>query len=154
MPPVNDIADLNQLKSYIDNAGDGIYVIDLPSGRIISCNRQACLDSGYTQDELLRLRVTDIDANFRPSEIDKIHGELTPGKPILVESVHKRKDGSTYPVEIRLNLLDSAKPQHVISIVRDITDRKVVEEKLRESEEHYRDRSMRRKDDSAGRDRS
>lgn len=117
-----------QLRAYIDHAGDAIYEIDLVSGRILSCNEQACHDLGYSRQELLALSAKDIEVQMKPETVDQVHRQLMTEKVMLIEGVHKRKDGSTYPVEIRLSSLDPARPLHVLAIVRDITERKKIDE--------------------------
>lgn len=134
-----------QLKSYIDHAGDAIYVLDAKSGRIVNCNMQACRDLGYTRDELLGMSAKDIEAHLKAEEIDAVLGRAALNNATLMEGVHKRKDNSTFPVEIHLSLLDLAQQEHLIAIVRDITERKRSEEKLLE-----RDAKLRALFDSAG----
>jgi PAS domain S-box-containing protein len=119
-----------QLKSYIEGAGDAIYVLKTDTGRILNCNARACLDLGYSRDELVKLSATDIESRLFSGEIVAIHCNLKPGEVKTFEGMHKRKDGSVFPVEIRLSTLSPTQPELMISIVRDITERKQVEEEL------------------------
>lgn len=48
----------------IDHAGVGIYRISEKDGRILSVNRQACIDTGYSEDELLSMTIFDLDPYF------------------------------------------------------------------------------------------
>jgi PAS domain S-box-containing protein len=123
-----------QLRSYIDHAGDAIYVIDRMSGKILNCNNQACKDLGYSKRELLELSVSDIEVQHGHDGIDEIHHQVDSGKTVLIEGVHKRKNGSTYPVEIRLSPLGSAKLDYFLAIARDITKRRQTEKLLQENE--------------------
>ncbi|MBF0521918.1 MAG: PAS domain S-box protein [Candidatus Omnitrophica bacterium] len=120
-----------ELKCYIDLAGDAIYVVDLKSGRIINCNQQACYDLGYSKEELLQLSAKDIEIHLKPDDIEEVHRQVVEEKKALIVGVHKRKDGSVFPVEIRFSALGPEHPQHVIAIARDITERRKVEEELR-----------------------
>lgn len=59
---------------------------------------------------------------------------------IVRESVHKKKDGSTFPVEISMKFVQLEQRSYFVTVSRDITDRKRSEAALRESEDRYRDR--------------
>jgi PAS domain S-box-containing protein len=117
-----------QLNSYIENAGDAIYELKVDTGRILNCNSRACLDLGYSRDELVKLSATDIESSLSSGEIDAIHYDLKPGEVKTVEGTHKRKDGSVFPVEIRFSLLSPTQSGLIIAIARDITERKRMEE--------------------------
>ncbi len=131
------LASEQKLKSYIESAGDAIYVIEARTGRIQTCNERACHDLGYNKDELLQLSSQDIEFKLSASEVDTIHHELQPGEVTTIDGMHRRKDGSGFPVEIRLSSLAPAQPEFILAIVRDITERKQFEEKLQKSEARY-----------------
>lgn len=133
----NRMAELRQksealLKAYIDNTGDAIYILEADTGRILNCNSQACIDLGYSKDELSRLSLIDIESKLTLEEINTVHDNLKPGEAITVEGEHKRNDGLIFPVEIRLNLLLSDQSKIIIALARDITERKQTEKKILE----------------------
>jgi PAS domain S-box-containing protein len=115
-----------QLQSYIDQAGDAIYVLDGESGRILKVNNRAAEMLGYSRDELLHLSATDIERIHTPVIIDDFH-QLTKREVVEVEGIHQRKDGSTFPVEIRMTSLTPTSPHRILSVVRDISERKRLE---------------------------
>jgi PAS domain S-box-containing protein len=117
-----------QLRSYLDGAGDAIYAVEIGTGRIRSCNARACHDLGYSREELLELTVAEIEARLGIDEVRLVHLQLSPGTVLSIEGEHKRKDGTTFPVDIRLSSLAPVQPDLVISTVRDITERKRAEE--------------------------
>ncbi|MBI5021971.1 MAG: PAS domain S-box protein [Ignavibacteriales bacterium] len=119
-----------QLKLYIDNAGDAIYVIDKATGQILKCNTRACHDLGYSMDELLKLSTIDIEAILPYGEVTEIHRKLKPGEVQTIIGTHRRKDGTIFPVEIRLSSLAPAQPELMIAMVRNITERKSAEEEI------------------------
>ena len=122
-----------QLHAYLDNAGDAIYVLDISTGRIRSCNARASHDLGYRPDELLNLSATDIETVLSAETVASLHQQLKSGEAITIEGTHRRKDGTTFPVEIRLSSLAPAQPELLISMVRDISKRKQAEEELHQA---------------------
>ncbi|MDQ7785432.1 MAG: PAS domain S-box protein [Desulfomonilaceae bacterium] len=123
-----------RFRSLIDQAADAVFVHDF-TGRFLEVNRQACVSLGYTRDELLSMSVGDVD----PAAASRGDGDkLWPNLPATFEAHHKRRNGTTFPVEIRLGPIQYGKTTLVLAVVRDITDRKRAEDRLRESEERYR----------------
>ena len=120
-----------QLQLYLDHAGDGIYVLDCESGRILNANKRGVQMLGYSQDELLKLCATDVEVAHGAAAIHVLY-RRTRHETVSVEGIHRRKDGSTFPVEMRLTTLAPAQPGQVLAIVRDITERKQAEEAVLE----------------------
>jgi PAS domain S-box-containing protein len=137
------------LRSYIDHAGDAICVLDARDGRIRLCNRTACRQLGYTRRQLLALRATDIETQYAPAAVAHVSRQARKGVTTTWTryGCHRRKDGSTFPVEIRLTVLPGTQPPLMLAVVRDITRRKRLEEELRtlnaELEEKVRERTSR-----------
>jgi len=128
-----------QLKSYIDNAGDAIYILEIATGRIRNCNARACHDLGYNLDELLKLSATDIEAILPSGKVAAIHHQLKSGEVRTIDGVHKRKDGTIFPVEIRLSSMAPVQPDLMVAMARDVTERKLTEEKLAVAQQLYQD---------------
>ena len=126
-----------RLRDLVYAAADGFFVHDA-QGRILDVNRHACESLGYTREELLTLNVTDIEQSFTSDEIAEQWKNMSPEAPVTLEGVHRRKDGTTFPVEVRLGLLDSEGEQLMFALARDITERKRAEAALRESERRFR----------------
>ena len=127
-----------QLRLYLKNVGDAVYIIESNTGKIINCNERACHDLGYTMDELLKLSSKDIEANMGSAEIESIHNQVKLENEKTIEGHHKRKDGTIFPVEIRFNSMAPERPDMMIALVRDITGRKLMEKELRINEEKFR----------------
>jgi PAS domain S-box-containing protein len=127
-----------RFRKLIEHAPDAVFVLESASGRVIDCNRQACTALGYSREELLQLSAPDMECKLSPEEVRAIHERVTPAETITVEGFHRRKDGTTFPVEIRIGILRSAEPRLLISIVRDITMRRQTEEAIRRSREQYK----------------
>ena len=128
-----------RLRTLVDRAADAIFVLDM-EGRILEVNNQACESLGYARAELLELNIADVDEEVVTHEHRRLFWEkLTPGQPtITLEGTQRRKDGTTFPVEVRVALLKSGAQKSIIGLVRDVTDRKRDEAALRESESKYR----------------
>ncbi len=100
-------------------------------GRLIEANDIACQMLGYTKDELLTMEIGDIDAPESDVDVKNIVEELKKGQDVMFEQIHLSKDGTHIPVEVHAQVLYFKGQPHIISIVRDITERKKAEEDLR-----------------------
>ena len=104
-----------------------------PEGKFIDVNQRACDVLGYARKELLDLSVPDIDPLYPKEKLDGFIRNLKKDTPVTVEAIHKRKDGTTFPVEIRTGLINIRGNPHVLSLVRDITKRKQAEDKIKQT---------------------
>jgi two-component system, cell cycle sensor histidine kinase and response regulator CckA len=106
-------------------------------GRILEANTAAVQAYGYTREELLAMTIRDLrDAPTQELIADQM--TVADSETILFETVHRRKDGSTFPAEVSSKGADVGGRRTLISVVRDITRRKKMEEALRVSEERFR----------------
>ncbi|HEV2608825.1 MAG TPA: EAL domain-containing protein [Noviherbaspirillum sp.] len=116
-------------RSLVEQASDSFYVHDL-AGNILDVNQHGCDSLGYSREELLARRVTDIDVDLSLDELQYLHEQVKSRKPVALESRHMRKDGTTFPVEIRMGPINIDGQQHTLSLVRDISQRKEMEEHI------------------------
>lgn len=114
----------HRYKTLLDTATDAFFLHDL-NGKIIDVNSQACQSLGYTKNELLNLYVSDVDAEKGKPKV--AWNKLKEGKNIRIESIHRRKDGTTFPVEIGIGYIQMGNESLVSVLARDITERKRVE---------------------------
>ena len=89
-------------------------------------------------DELRTMSVSDIDPVITSEKMLEIKRSLEATGSATHQTVHRRKDGTTFPVEITTNNVEFQDKQYTFSFVKDITDRKRAEDALRESEEKFR----------------
>jgi PAS domain S-box-containing protein len=128
---------LKLLELCFDKAAIGIFHTD-ENGNIFSVNDYACESLGYSKGELCALKVFDIDPVITRERMLEIKEMLNATGSATHETVHRRKDGTTFPVEITANLLEFQGKTIGISFVKDITERKQAEDALRESETRVR----------------
>jgi len=119
-----------RFRAVMHQAADAFILHDA-EGRIIDANQSACNGLGYSREELLSLSIQDIEEGFVSDEVLERWRGMVPGEPITVEGVQRRKDGSTFPVEVRLGLLEAGNGKLLLALCRDVTDRKRAEEALR-----------------------
>gem|GEM_PF-645891 len=122
-----DQESLQKYKMLADDSRDIILFLDKNSGRILEANTAATKAYGYTRKQLLHQTIYDI----RPLDTrDAIPRQLlqADSEGILFESYHQRKDGSTFPVEISSRGANVNNTRVVVSVIRDISERKQVEE--------------------------
>ncbi|HEX4613361.1 MAG TPA: PAS domain S-box protein, partial [Urbifossiella sp.] len=94
-------------------------------------NRQACESLGYARDELIGLGFADIDPDAARDKVETVRRELAAGRVVTLDTRHRRKDGTTFPVEVRLGPFEVDGRLSVLALARDVTERKRAEEALR-----------------------
>ncbi len=125
-----------RLGLVMRHANDMIFLTD-ESRRFLEVNQQAVAAYGWTKEELLRLSIGDLRAPEVRSTLaaDLELAEAPEGA--IYETVHCRKDGTPFPVEISVRRVEIEGERHVLSIIRDISERKRAEAKLKDSEEKF-----------------
>jgi two-component system cell cycle sensor histidine kinase/response regulator CckA len=124
------VRELILTRLCVDNAAIGIFIV-LEDGTIRSVNDYACRLLGYPKDELLALNILDIDPVITDEKASEINRDLDSLGHATHESIHKRKDGTTFPVEITTNMVHFNGKEYPFSFVKDITERKKAEQALR-----------------------
>ncbi len=128
---------LNQF--CMDNSSVAIFRISEPEGNIVSVNDYACKSLGYTREELLKLKIMDIDPTLdKKTWLENRRRVRRQSKTSVFETVHMRKDGTLFPVEVTINYMEYKGEDISFSFAKDITERKKAEEELRKSELRYR----------------
>lgn len=123
-------------RALIDRTNDVIEVVDPATGRFLDVNDKACQTHGFTRQEYLSLSVFDLETTLPPAQREfwpQWMAEVRAAGFKPFEGRHRRKDGSSFPVEVLVNYVQLDR-DYVVSVVRDITDRKRAEEALRQSE--------------------
>ena len=118
-----------RFRMLVEQAGDSFMLHD-QTGRLLDVNQHACESLGYSREEMLTMNIGDIAVILLKRQF---WHPLTSGKYVTFENMHRRKDGSTFPVEVRLSRLDIGSEVFLLSLVRDITFRKAAEDELKAS---------------------
>jgi PAS domain S-box-containing protein len=129
---------LELFRTLVDRVNDAIQVIDPETGRFLDINEKACADLGYSREEMLSLNVSDVDGSMDPTAFKRNKETLWEKGALVAESLHRRKDGTTFPVEVNMKWVWLDR-DYVVSVVRDITRRKKAEESVARSEARFRD---------------
>ena len=118
---------LNLFRTLLDRSNDGIEVVDPDTGRFLDVNDTTCLRLGYSRGELLAMTVPDVDAGgvTAASWRENVE-EIQRNGFRIFESRHRRKDGSTFPVEINVRWVRLDR-DYLLANVRDIAERKKLE---------------------------
>ena len=133
-PSSSLLTDQSRYELVVQQSRDIILIMRHEDGRILEANPAATSAYGYTRDELLDLTIHDLRAPETRALIASQMAEADV-RGVLLESVHQRRDGSTFPVEVSSRGVTVDGTHTLISVVRDITERKRAEEALRESDE-------------------
>jgi len=120
-----------RFRTFVDHAGDAFFVLDQQQqGRVVDVNRQACESLGYTREELIGMALHDFDPDVDAAMLQGIRERIVAEGVCTFETRHRRKDGTTFPVEVRVRpLWHGGRPFH-LALARDITERKRTEEAL------------------------
>ncbi len=100
--------------------------------RITQANDRAAALYGYSLDELIGMSIEDLRAPGAGDEVAAALAAVLPGQGVVLETVHRRKDGSLFPVEVSIRGLEHDGGAMYLEIIRDITERRAAEEALKE----------------------
>ena len=148
---INSVADISERKQaenklkeseerfrmFFEQAGDAVFVHNLEE-QYVEVNERACSSLGYSKDELMAISAADIEVGWEPKDLHELWGNLKANKVITATGEQRRKDGSTFPVEVRLRSIQRDGQKLMMVMARDISFRKQAEEALMKSEERFR----------------
>jgi len=134
---------LVRFRQLVDQAGEAIFVTEPGTGRFVDVNETACRWLGREREQILELTVADVDVRF-PLQSPEPSAEHVPDtrdkrRPqIFDHGVHRRRDGSTFPVEVAVARRRFGDREFVLAVAREINSRKRTESALIEAENKYR----------------
>jgi two-component system, NtrC family, sensor kinase len=125
------VASERRARALFDGIEDIVFVHDL-EGRILDANPAACRRLGYTREEFLKLRTSDLDdPEFAAGFSDRLKSQLE-RRHVAFEGRHRTKEGVPIPVDISTSLIQLEDQVAVLAVCRDIAERKALEETRRQ----------------------
>ena len=118
-----------RFRNIFEGAGDAIFLCDMDLEKILDANHAACTYLGYDYGHLMKIPYRALMEN--PIEETKIIKNLLNTGISFNEAIHRRKDGALVHVEISSCLMELGKQKAILNIVRDVTERKLTEENLK-----------------------
>ena len=122
-------------QSIISATQEGFWLVD-ETDRLLDVNASYVHQSGYSRDELLHMHVADLELKRRHEEVGNHDARLKYRGADLFETVHRRKDGSTWHAEVSCTYRATPRGGQVFAFIRDISKRKHIEMQLKEHKEH------------------
>ncbi|WP_225336504.1 PAS domain-containing sensor histidine kinase [Halomicrobium urmianum] len=125
--------ELELFRTLLDHSNDSVLVVDPETGQYLDANDTACERRGYARSELLDLTVPDVEMDLPDQEAwQSFVDELRTEKRLTFEGTHRRKDGSTYPVEVNTAYVELDQ-EYILAVARDVTERREYERMLEEA---------------------
>ena len=114
-----------RMGRIMEHSWNEIYAFDADTLRFIEVSDGACRNLGYSMEELRQLTPLDLKPDFTHEQFEALVGPLRRAEKqqVRLEADHLRKDGSRYPVEVRLQLSDAENPPVFVAIIQDISER-------------------------------
>jgi len=124
-------------RELVDGMNDTVWVIDF-DGNLLDVNKTAEKTLGYTKEEFLKMGLFGIDSTLTKEAITALVKNMPHDKLQVFETSHKTKSGKIIPVEVSSSIINYLGQKAILSIARNISDRKQAERDLQRSEELYR----------------
>ena len=128
-----------KFRALFENTNDAIFILDKNS-QFIEVNQTACERLGYSREELLKLAPESIIPPGYKIDIQGNIKTLEEKGELMIEAEIMTKDRNIFPVEISSRIFNFGGKNRIISVARDITERKVVEQELKKSEHNFKER--------------
>lgn len=135
-----------RFRQLFEQSVDAVFVINDETREIMDCNAEACRSLGYAREEMLTLALEDFASDVLSEEEKRKRDANTPwrraisGEPGATigfhRNTHRRKDGTTFPVEVGVGSIDYGGRRFILGSARDITARKELEDRLSHQVSH------------------
>jgi PAS domain S-box-containing protein len=112
-----------QYRSIFEATGDGLIISDLDSGRIVEANPAVCTMHGYAYDQLIGLHTTALIAPDRQHVFEEYSAAVRQGRHFQTQSLDLHRDGRALHVEVHGSSFAYKGKPHILSVIRDISDR-------------------------------
>ena len=128
------LTEVEKNKVLFKTAGDGLHIMDV-HGNLLQASDSFCRMLGYSQDEILGMNMLTWDTLLPPDTLFEEIANRIPVNGTLIETLQKCKDGHLIEVEIFTNVITIPAHQYVYASSRDITERKQVDQALKQSKD-------------------
>ncbi len=119
---------LQLFRSLIDRSNDSIFMIEPQWGRFIDVNERACEELGYSREEMLDKTLGEIEQGLAEHKAwQEFAGRVREQTSTTLEGVFRRKDGSSFPVEVTVRFISRQEESYLVAVARDVTERKKAE---------------------------
>ncbi|CAH2400496.1 putative Histidine kinase [Mesorhizobium ventifaucium] len=119
----------SRFRTFVDHATDAFF-LHADDLTVIDVNRQACESLGYSREELIGMHPRDFDGGLDHEALATVVDRVDAGQTATFETLHRRKDGTVFPVEVRAGRFQQGDQWFRLSLARDITSRKQAENAL------------------------
>lgn len=132
---------IQYLTKIIESSLNEIYVFRADNFKFIEVNQSALNNLGYRIDEIRELTPLDIKPQLTREQFDMLLKPLVERKQdkIYFETIHLRKNGTQYPVEVHLQMMDFEKNKVFVATIFDITERRDYQQKIAQREREFRE---------------
>ncbi len=118
---------------YLIKYANDIILLINPDGVIVEANNKAVMTYGFEKDELIGMDIKNLLDNVEQNSMLQLMAKIDEEDGVLIEKIHKKKDGTIFPVEISARVIEIDSMKFYQGIIRDITERKKHEELLSEA---------------------
>jgi PAS domain S-box-containing protein len=135
----------DRYRRLLRNVNDVVFVHELESpGRFVEVNDRCAEVLGYSRDEMLGMSVADIDTMDETGQTSGVVASLVGSGQAFFQSEHRTKDGRVIPVEVNARVFEMQGSDVVMSVARDVTERKRAEEEIRSLNDELQQRVVNR----------
>ncbi|MBA3899003.1 MAG: PAS domain S-box protein [Bacteroidetes bacterium] len=126
---------LVKFRQALNNSAEDIFIISRDNMRIEDVNEKAIQSTGFSREELLLMRLDEIEPFYNKEELEAKFDEISrsSSKLSVLQTAHRRKDGSDFEVEVYLTPFKYEEKNYFVASARDITERLEAEKKIRET---------------------
>jgi PAS domain S-box-containing protein len=134
--------ELTRFRAVLDGAGEAVFVVDREAETVVDVNETACRWLHRHRADVLGASVASLGVSFPilpPVTLDVQFTETRDNRRALVlEGKQRRRDGSTFPVEITVTSERAGDREYILAVARDVKDRRRTQEAIQEGEQRYR----------------
>jgi PAS domain S-box-containing protein len=125
---------LDLFRNLIDKSNDSIFIIEPETAKILDVNYRACITLGYGRPELLNMTLFDIGEHITDNTVWAEYVGKVRNYGYMLAERYKRKDGTTFPVEVNASIVKLGHREYIVAVARDTIEREHAQVQLEESE--------------------